>query len=72
MTRKKKPENNTPKFNGDVHIDTFLNTARTLFDMKESQVAGFKAYMEGSHYLFSERDFLPPLEKYLGRKLDIQ
>ncbi len=71
MARKKTPENNTPKFNGYVHIDTFLDTARILFNMKESQVAGFKAYMEGSHYLFSEQEFLPSLEKYLGRKLDI-
>lgn len=71
MTRKKTPEKKTPKFNGYVHIDTFLETARTLFEMKNTQVAGFKAYMEGSHYLFSEQEFLPHLEKYLGRKLDI-
>ncbi|AFN38128.1 hypothetical protein phi_Fi200W_ORF073 [Staphylococcus phage Fi200W] len=71
MDRKKTPENNTPKFNGYVHIDTFLDTAKTLFNMRDSQVAGFKAYMEGSHYLFSEQEFLPSLEKYLGRKLDI-
>ncbi|AFV80911.1 hypothetical protein O151_gp158 [Staphylococcus phage vB_SauM_Remus] len=66
---KKTPKGKT--FTGYVHIDTFLKTAQTLFNMKESQVAGFKAYMEGKHYLFNEKDFIPFLEKYLGRELEI-
>lgn len=58
-------------FTGYVHIDTFLSTARTLFNLPESQVAGFKAYMSGKSYLYDERDFIPYLEKYLGKELNI-
>lgn len=68
---RKKTEKKKPTFNGYVHIDTFLDTAKTLFNMKDSQVAGFKAYMHGNHYLYNEKDFIPSLEKYLGRKLEI-
>lgn len=66
-----KKEAKKSNFTGYVHIDTFLKTAQTLFSMKESQVAGFKAYMEGKHYLYNERDFIPFLERYLGRELEI-
>lgn len=59
------------KFNGYVHIDTFLSTAKALFNLPESQVAGFRAYMAGRSYLYDEKDFLPYLEKYLGKELKI-
>lgn len=71
MARKKKDQDSNKEFTGYAHIDTFLDTARVMFDMSGGQAEGFKAYMNGNTYQFSERDFLPHLEKYLGRKLDI-
>lgn len=68
----KETKQQAPKeFKGYTHIDTFLDTATIMFSMSGGQAEGFKAYMNGSNYQFSERDFLPHLEKYLGRKLDI-
>ena len=74
MVRKKqveKPKTKPKDFTGYVHIDTFLETARVMFNMTGGQAEGFKAYMYGNTYQYSELDFLPHLEKYLGRKLDI-
>lgn len=70
-TEDKKNTEFKPAFTGYVHIDTFLHTAQIMFDMKESQVAGFKAFMHGKYYMFDDREFIPYLEEYLGRKLDI-
>ncbi|AAX92452.1 hypothetical protein TwortDSMZ_103 [Staphylococcus phage Twort] len=63
----------TPKYkhNGYVHIDTFLDTAKTVFHLSEGQCEGFKALMSGKHYQFQETDFLPYLEDYLGKKLEV-
>lgn len=56
---------------GYIHIDTFIDTAKTVFELSEGQCEGFKALMAGKHYQFSERDFLPYLEEYLGKKLEV-
>lgn len=50
-----------------VHIDTFLNTAKDLYNLSTLQIAGFKAYMAGQLYQPSDKDFLPYLNKYLGK-----
>lgn len=50
-----------------VHIDTFLETARVLYEMNEMQVQGFKSFMSGKHYQKGDEAFIPPLKKYLGK-----
>lgn len=52
-----------------AHIDTFINTAKIHFGMSDAQVAGFKAFMHGKFYQYNEKDFIPYLEKYLGKTL---
>lgn len=54
---------------GYVHIDVFLNTARVLFQLSQYQVAGFRAYMQGKAYQKTDADFIPYLEKYLGKEV---
>jgi len=51
-----------------VHIDTFLQTARQMFDMSNMQAAGFKARMRGRHYQTDEQVFLNELKQYLDLK----
>lgn len=52
-----------------VHIDNFIEAIRIRVDMSEAQAQGFKAYMTGNHYAKSLNDFVPYLEKYLGKKV---
>lgn len=54
---------------GYVHVDTFLGTAQPFFNMSGLQVQGFRAFMTGKQYQASDQDFIPYLEKYLGRSL---
>lgn len=56
---------------GYVHVDVFLDTAKVIFDLHPYQVAGFKAFMVGKHYQKTDTDFLPYLEKYLGKEVNI-
>lgn len=70
MPKKKNDKPVTP-FKGYADIDTFLANAKILFGLSGANAEGFKAYMHGKHYQYDERDFIPYLEEYLGKKLDI-
>lgn len=52
-----------------VHIDNFIEAIRIRIDLSNAQAQGFKAYMTGNHYAESLDDFVPHLEKYLGKKV---
>ena len=54
---------------GYVHIDVFLDTAKVIFSLHPYQVAGFKAFMTGKHYQKRDTDFIPFLERYLGKEV---
>lgn len=51
-----------------VHIDTFLQTAIPYYELSNVQAAGFKAHMNGRHYLQDEQIFVEELKKYLNLK----
>lgn len=52
-----------------VDIDTFIQASQLHFGYTDGQAEGFKAFMVGKHYQKNERDFIPYLEEYLGKKL---
>lgn len=58
-----------PTQGGYVHIDVFLDTAKVIFSLHPYQVAGFKAFMSGQHYQKCDTDFIPFLERYLGKEV---
>lgn len=63
------PKNKQQKpFKPYVHIDTFLQTAIPYFGLSNVQAAGFKAHMNGRHYLQDEQIFVEELKKYLNLK----
>ncbi|UNA01486.1 hypothetical protein MG295_00069 [Bacillus phage vB_BcgM] len=51
-----------------VHIDTFLETAKYMFELSDTQLAGFKASMNGQHYQRDELIFLDNLKKHFNLK----
>lgn len=55
-----------------VHIDSFIEAVTNLDDytLSSMQISGFKAYMVGNHYMQTLQEFIPYLDKYLGRKED--
>lgn len=59
----------TPVASSYVHIDLFLETARQLYEMNTLEVQGFRAYMTGKHYQKKITDYVPHLEKYLGKEV---
>lgn len=65
-TKKEKPK---PKkvAKKSVHIDEFIETVRPLYDLNVGKANGFRAYMQGNHYLASLDEFMPYLERYLGK-----
>ena len=67
VTKRKPKANKKPK--KLVHIDKFIDAIRIRIDLSEAQAKGFKAYMTGNHYAKSLNDFVPYLEKYLGKKV---
>ena len=42
-----------------------------MFGLSPGQAEGFRVYMNGKHYQYEDKDFVPYLEEYLGKKLDI-
>lgn len=50
-----------------VHVDEFLDNAKGVYDMDSMQLAGFKAYMSGKHYLTDMKAFVPYLNRYLDK-----
>lgn len=58
-----------PKPKGYVHVDTFLGYAQVLYGLSKYQVAGFKAFMTGREYQHDDTDFVPFLEKYIGKEV---
>lgn len=50
-----------------VHVEQFLGTAKYLYEMDSMQENGFKGFMQGQQYQPTEKDFVPYLEKYLGK-----
>lgn len=50
-----------------AHIDDFLRVAKGDYNLTSMEVAGFKGYMQGKFYLKEEKDFVAPLEEYLGK-----
>lgn len=67
VTRKRKTT--PPKPKKLVHIDNFIEAIRIRIDLSDAQAKGFKAYMTGNHYAKSLNDFVPYLEKYIGKKV---
>lgn len=63
-----KPTKEKKKRKPYIHIDTFLQTAKVMYDMTNVQVAGFKGRMNGRHYQRGEEVFTIELEKYLNKK----
>ncbi len=63
----KKKEVPSPAKTDYVSIDTFLETAITLYGLSRVQIAGFKGYMRGKFYQKKDKDFVPYLNKYLGK-----
>lgn len=68
-SKPKKQIKEQPTSSGYVHIDVFLDTAQVIFNLHPYQVAGFKAFMTGQHYQNKDTDFIPFLEKYLGKEV---
>lgn len=50
-----------------VHIDDFIEAIRPLHSLSAGKASGFKAFMSGNHYLAKLDDFVPHLERYLGK-----
>lgn len=71
----KKPSKKEPKQEqvhkpkGYVHVDTFLAYAGVLYGLSKYQLAGFKAFMAGKEYQHEDKDFVPFLEKYIGKEV---
>lgn len=55
-----------------VHIDEFIEGLIMFPELKVSNVqkSGFKGYMRNKQYLPEFSDFIPHLEKYLGKKIN--
>ena len=51
-----------------THIDTFLQTAKVLYEVSNIEAQGFKVKMEGNHYQQDESVFLKELKNYLNIK----
>lgn len=51
-----------------THIDTFLLTAKVLYNVSSIEAQGFKVKMDGGHYQQDETVFLRELKKYLNIK----
>lgn len=69
-----KSNDDVPKeksFSGYAHIDNFIEVAKIMFGLSPGQAEGFRVYMNGKHYQYEDKDFVPYLEEYLGKKLDI-
>lgn len=60
---------NVPPHKGYVHIDTFLDYAKLVYNLSPYQVAGFKAFMSGKEYQLDDRDFIPFLMEYTGKEV---
>nr|DAI05685.1 MAG TPA: hypothetical protein [Herelleviridae sp.] len=54
---------------GYVHVDTFLDYAGALYGLNKYQLAGFRAFMIGKEYQYEDKDFVPFLEKYIGKEV---
>lgn len=50
-----------------AHIDDFLRVASDRYELNNMRQAGFKAYMNGKHYMADMESFVPYLERYLGK-----
>ena len=66
---KKKDESTQAPKTAYVDIETFIQASQLHFGYTDGQAEGFRAYMLGKHYQKHEKDFIPYLEKYLGKKL---
>lgn len=51
-----------------AHIEDFLLTAKEVYKLDSGKMLGFRAYMQGKHYLKEEKDFIPHMDKYLGKE----
>lgn len=51
-----------------IHIDEFLLTATTYFNVSRMQAAGFRAKMQGRFYQTSD-SFFKEIESYLSKKI---
>lgn len=72
-TRKEETQKEEPKQVQNkplVHIDKFLAAIAPSYNLSGMHMSGFKAYMQGNHYMKTLQDFVPHLDKYLGRKED--
>lgn len=67
--KKQSPKPKPKKAKKMVHIDSFIEAIRVRVDISDAQAKGFKAYMTGNHYAKSLDEFVPKLEKYLGKKV---
>lgn len=53
-----------------IHIDEFIEAIRPLCDLNEGKANGFRAFMQGNHYLGELNDFVPYLETYIGKDVN--
>lgn len=72
MAKKKETKNQQNPFSQTkryAHVDEFVKTAKSYFQLSQGEVEGFKVFMVGKSYQYNEKDFIPYLEEYLGKKL---
>lgn len=51
-----------------MSIDTFLESAKYLYPLSDSEKANFKRRMKGNWYMKSEEDFLPHLKDFIKNR----
>lgn len=50
-----------------VYIDDFISAIAPICDLSNGQAIGFKAFMQGNQYQEKLDDFIPYLERYIGK-----
>ncbi|OTZ58770.1 hypothetical protein [Bacillus thuringiensis] len=63
-TKKIKSEAKKPKPLSLVYIDDYLNMAKGTHNVSDAYLAGFKAHMYGSHYMYDINDFEKAFKAY--------
>jgi len=61
---KTKSEAKKPQSLSLVYIDTYLSMAKGQYGSSDAYLAGFKAHMFGSHYMYDIKDFDKAFKAY--------
>lgn len=51
-----------------AYIEDFILSAIPEYTLTTIQVDGFRAYMQGKHFLKNEKEFIEYLDRYLGKE----